>query len=86
MDKRSPKSYRRIVTGHRAGKAVVLSDTELATYAFKNISGFEHTYVWTADGAHEADPAMVDAALPKSALPPAGGSLVQIVTFPPAAW
>ena len=28
--------------------------------------------------------ARVDAALPQSALPPAGGSLVQIVTFPPA--
>ena len=81
-----PKSYRRVVTGHKGGKAVVLSDTELATYAFKTIPGFEQTYVWTTGSAHEADPAKVDAALPKSALPPAGGSLVQIATFPPAAW
>jgi hypothetical protein len=61
----------------------VLSDGKLSTYAFKNIPGFEHTYVWTIDGAHDADPARVDAALPQSALPPAGGSLVQIVSFPP---
>jgi cupin domain len=84
MDETSMKTYRRVVTGHKGGKAVVLSDDKLATYAFKNIPGFEHTYVWTIDGAHEADPARVDAALLKSALPPAGGSLVQIVTFPPA--
>jgi quercetin dioxygenase-like cupin family protein len=77
------KTYRRVVTGHRGGKAVVLSDGKLSTYAFKNIPGFEHTYVWTIDGAHDADPARVDAALPQSALPPAGGSLVQIVSFPP---
>jgi Cupin domain len=85
MDETSLKIYRRVVTGHRGGKAVVLSDDKLSTYAFKTIPGFEHTYVWTIDGAHEVDPAKVDAALPKSALPPAGGSLVQIVTFPPAA-
>jgi uncharacterized protein (DUF427 family) len=84
MDETSMKTYRRVVTGHRGGKAVVLSDDKLATYAFKSIPGFEHTYVWTIDGTHEADPASVDAVLPKSALPPVGGSLVQIVTFPPA--
>jgi hypothetical protein len=36
---------RRVVTGHKGGKAVVLSDTELETYAFKTIPGFEHIYV-----------------------------------------
>src|SRR5262249_32315439 len=65
--------------------AVVLSDTELQIYAFKTIPGFEHIYVWSARGPHEADPAEVDACLPRSALPPAGGSLLQLVTFPPAA-
>jgi hypothetical protein len=58
---------------------------ELETYAFKTIPGFEHIYVWAARGTHEADPGEVDAALPRSALPPAGGSLLQIVTFPPSA-
>jgi hypothetical protein len=40
----SPTQRRRIVTGHRGGKAVVLSDTPLATYAFKTIRGFEHAW------------------------------------------
>jgi hypothetical protein len=85
VDETSSKAYRRVVTGHRGAKATVLSDGPLVTYHFKNIPGFEHTYVWTTDGALEADPAQVDLALPNSALPPARGSLVQIVTFPPAA-
>jgi predicted SnoaL-like aldol condensation-catalyzing enzyme len=84
-DQTSPKTYRRVVTGYSSGKSVVLSDTHLSTYAFKTIPGFRHTYVWTTDGTAEVDPAKVDTALPKSALPLAGGSLVQIVTFPPAA-
>jgi hypothetical protein len=84
VDETSSKAYRRVVTGHRGAKATVLSDGPLVTYHFKNIPGFEHTYVWTTDGALEADPGQIDAALPKSALPPARGSLVQIVTFPPA--
>ena len=76
---------RRVVTGHKGGKSVVLSDTELQKYAFKTIPGFEHIYVWAARGPHEADRAEVDEALPRSALPPAGGSLLQIVTYPPSA-
>jgi hypothetical protein len=72
-----------VVTGHRNGAAVILDDAPLATYAFKAIPGFKHTYVWqTRDGA-EREPARVDAELPRSALPPSGGSLVQIATFPP---
>jgi len=78
-------AHRRVVTGHKGGKAVVLSDTELKTYAFKTIPGFEHIYVWATRGTREADPAEVDVTLPRSALPPPGGSLLQIVTFPPAA-
>jgi hypothetical protein len=81
----SPTQRRRIVTGHRGGKAVVLSDTPLATYAFKTIRGFEHAYVWKTETASEAEPEQVDLAMPKSALPPASGSLVHVVTFPPAA-
>ena len=53
----------------------MLSDTPLATYAFKTIRGFEHAYVWKTETASEADPEQVDLAMPKSALPPASGSL-----------
>jgi hypothetical protein len=77
------KKYRRIVTGHKGGKAAVLNDTVLFPYAFQSIPGFEQTYVWATDGAGEADPMQIDAKMPKSALPAPGGSLVQIVTFPP---
>jgi hypothetical protein len=76
----SPTQHRRIVTGHRGGKAVVLSDTPLATYAFKTMRGFEHAYVWKTETVSEADPEQVDLAVPKSALPPASGSLVHVVT------
>lgn len=79
----SAKPFRRIVTGHRNGKSAIVRDTALAPYAFQNIPGFEQTYVWATDGAGEADPARIDAAMPESALPTPGGSLVQVVTFPP---
>lgn len=77
------KPFRRIVTGHTGGRSVVVSDTTLSPYAFQNIPGFAQTYVWATDGGDEGDPARVDAEMPKSALPAPGGSLVQIVTFPP---
>jgi Cupin domain len=78
------KAHRRVVTGHRGGKSVVLSDQRRPVYAFKSADGFEHTYMWVAKGTQEADPQAVERELPRSALPAPGGSLVQIVTFPPA--
>lgn len=79
----SEKPFRRIVTGHKGGKSAILRDTGLSPYAFQNIPGFEQTYVWATDGTEEGDPARVDAEMLMSALPAPGGSLVQIVTFPP---
>ena len=78
------KVHRRVVTGHRNGKSAVLNDQQRPAYSFRTVKGFEQTYVWAADRVGEADPEAVDLKLPKSALPVAGGSLVQIVTFPPA--
>jgi len=77
------KGHRRVVTGHRAGKSVVLSDQRREPYRFKTVAGFEHTYMWSTDGGLESDPDKVEQQLPKSALPPADGSLLHIVTFPP---
>ncbi len=79
----SGKKYRRIVTGHKHGKSAILSDARLSTYAFQSVPGFEQTYVWATDGAEDGDPMRIDAQMPKSALPAPGGSLAQIVTFPP---
>src|SRR5882762_1939948 len=78
------KGHRRIVTEHRAGKSVALSDQRREPYKFKTVTGFEHTYMWSTNGTLESDPNRVDQELPKSALPSANGSLLHIVTFPPA--
>jgi hypothetical protein len=78
------KGYRRVVTGHRDGKSVALSDQRRQPYKFKTVAGFEHTYIWSTNGTLESDPEKVDRELPKSALPSANGSLLHIVTFPPA--
>ena len=77
------KRHRRVVTGHRNGKSVVLSDQRREPYKFKTVAGFEHTYMWLTDGTLESDPDKVEQELPKSALPSANGSLLHIVTFPP---
>ena len=76
--------HRRVVTGHQGGKSVVLSDQRREPYKFKTVVGFEHTYMWSTNGSLEADPNKVEQELPKSALPSANGSLLHIVTFPPA--
>jgi len=78
------KGHRRVVTGHRDGKAVVVSDQRREAYKFETVAGFEHTYMWSTNGSLESDPDEVERELPKSALPPAKGSLLHIVTFPPA--
>ena len=78
------EGHRRVVTGHRGGKSVVLSDQRREPYKFKTVAGFEHTYIWSTNGALESDPDRVDQDLPTSALPSADGSLLHIVTFPPA--
>jgi hypothetical protein len=77
-------SHRRVVTGHRNGKSVVISDQRRQPYKFRTVSGFEHTYMWSTNGTLESDPDKVERELPKSALPSADGSLLHIVTFPPA--
>jgi Domain of unknown function (DUF6471) len=37
-----------VVTGHKNGKSVFLSDELRPAYAFKIVDGFEHTYMWAA--------------------------------------
>ena len=78
------KVHRRVVTGHRGGKSVVLSDQRREPYKFRTVVGFEHTYMWSTNGTLESDPDTVEQELPKSALPSATGSLLHVVTFPPA--
>jgi len=63
---------------------VVLSNQLRERYKFKTVVGFEHTFVWSTNGTLESDPDEVERELPKSALPSANGSLLHVVTFPPA--
>ncbi len=76
---------RRIVTGHRAGKSVILSDGPVAnTHDYAAIKGFRTTSVWATPGSprlphDEVDPATVAS----SVVPGPGGSSLLIVTFPP---
>ena len=85
MSKASTTAHRRVVTGHRGGKAVILSEERRPAYGFKTNPGFEQSYVWAATGIGETAPTAVDAGIEASALPAQGGSLVHIVTFPPPA-
>jgi hypothetical protein len=78
------KDHRRVVTGHRAGRSVVLSDQRREPYRFRTVVGFEHTFMWSTNGSLESAPDTVEQGLAKSALPSANGSLLHIVTFPPA--
>jgi hypothetical protein len=78
------EGHRRVVTGHRGGKSIVLSDQRREPYRFKTVTGFEHTYMWSTNGGLESDPDKVERELANSALPSANGALVHIVTFPPA--
>ena len=79
-------SYRRIVTGHRPdGKSVFVSDANAPrSTAFQSVRGFETTLLWeTRPGA--SVPAIVGdpSVAARSWVPPAGGTNLMIVTFPP---
>lgn len=74
---------RRVVTGRRAGKSVVLSDGPIPTeHSFTALPGMTSAIVWTT-----AAPAAVDAkeAAPvgTSAHPAPGHTLMFVVDFPP---
>jgi mannose-6-phosphate isomerase-like protein (cupin superfamily) len=78
------KPVRRVVTGHRAGKAVVLFDGPAPNVRLRQASGLVSTLVWVtdeapADIAGEQDRAARDIGVP----PPACGSIFRVVDFPP---
>jgi len=78
------KPVRRIVTGHRGGKAVVLYDSAAPNQKLRQASGLVSTLVWVtdetpADIAGSADRAAREIGVP----PPANGSILRVVDFPP---
>ncbi|MES2261718.1 MAG: cupin domain-containing protein [Pseudomonadota bacterium] len=79
---------RRIVTGHDAdGKSEIVSDQAAPrTSAFEHVPGFVASMLWSAEAHpvvpnHAGDPT----AAAVSWLPPAGGSKLLLITFPPDA-
>jgi quercetin dioxygenase-like cupin family protein len=78
------KPVRRIVTGHRQGKAVILFDSAASNQRLREASGLVSTLLWStdespADISRTADRAEREIGVP----PPAGGTIFRIVDFPP---
>lgn len=78
------KPVRRVVTGHRAGKGIVLFDGPAPNARVRQASGLVSTLVWVtdetpADIAGEADRAAREIGVP----PPDSGTVFRVVDFPP---
>lgn len=78
------KPVRRIVTGHRDGKAVVLFDSAAPNQKLRQASGLVSTLLWVtdetpADISGAADRSLREIGVP----PPANGTIFRVVDFPP---
>jgi hypothetical protein len=78
------KPVRRVVTGHRDGKAVVLFDSAAPNQTLRKASGLLSTLLWVtderpADVAATSDRAAREIGVP----PPQNGSIFRVVDFPP---
>lgn len=78
------KPVRRVVTGHRDGKAVVLFDSAAPNQKLRQASGLVSTLIWVtdetpADISGVADRADREIGVP----PPPRGSIFRVVDFPP---
>ncbi len=76
---------RRIVTGTRAGKSVVVSDGPVSnTHDFTSVPGFQTTLAWQLPAAPAVPDDGIDpVATVSNLLPGVGGSSLIIVQFPP---
>src|SRR5436190_24181780 len=78
------KPVRRVVTGHREGKAVVLFDSAAPNQKLRQASGLVSTLLWAtdespADISGSADRSLREIGVP----PPANGTIFRLVDFPP---
>jgi mannose-6-phosphate isomerase-like protein (cupin superfamily) len=78
------KPVRRVVTGHRDGKAVVLYDGPAPNQKLRQASGLVSTLLWVTDET----PADISGSMDKSVReigvpPPPGGTIFRVVDFPP---
>jgi quercetin dioxygenase-like cupin family protein len=79
------RQTRRVICGHDAsGKAVVIEDGPAPNAKVRQVTGLTSTLVWVtdrtpADISNPADPTLREIGV----APPAGGSILRIVDFPP---
>jgi len=78
------KPVRRVVTGHRDGRAVVLFDSAAPNQKLRQASGLVSSLLWVTDEAPadisgKADRAAREIGVP----PPPDGSIFRVVDFPP---
>ena len=78
------KPVRRVVTGHRDGKAVVLFDSAAPNQKLRQASGLVSTLVWVTDERPADISGIADRAAREIGVPPPpGGSIFRVVDFPP---
>ena len=78
------KPVRRVVTGHREGKAVVLFDSAAPNQKLRQASGLVSTLVWVTDETPVDVSGSTDRADREIGVPPPpNGSIFRVVDFPP---
>ena len=78
------KPVRRVVTGHRAGKGVVLFDGAAPNARLRQASGVVSTLVWVTDETPAEISGGADRSLREIGVPPPpGGTIFRVVDFPP---
>ena len=78
------KPVRRVVTGHRDGKAVVLYDSAAPNQKLRQASGLVSTLIWVTDEAPVDISGSTDRAAREIGVPPPpSGSIFRVVDFPP---
>ena len=79
-----PSAIRRVVTTHTAdGTAVVLSDDVATNVRVRANGGIVSTLLWTTDSTPATYSNADRGALTIGTAPPAGGTVLRVVTFPP---
>ncbi len=81
-----PRQTRRVITGHDShGKAVVIEDGSAPNVKVRKAGNLTSTLLWITDETPALLEPDVDPSLRETGVaPPAGGSILRIVDFPPA--
>src|SRR5258707_1735918 len=78
------KPVRRVVTGHRDGRGVVLFDSAAPNQKLRQASGLVSTLLWVTDEAPADISGKADRAAREIGVsPPPNGSIFRVVDFPP---